>query len=68
MQNFASCFFELINEMVCKFNNSKESSKFNPVHMKHDEHPGSQIATKKSWEEIFTKNIPHLVNTTLTKV
>ena len=50
MQNFASCFFELINEMICKFNNSKESSKFNPVHMKHDEHPGSQIAIKKSLE------------------
>ena len=38
--------FELINEMICKFYNSKESSKFNPVHMKYDEHPGNQIAIK----------------------
>ena len=42
-------FFELINEMICKFNNSKESSKFNPVHTKCDEHPGNQIAIKKAF-------------------
>ena len=40
-------FFELINETICKFNNNKEASKFNPVHMKYDEHPGNQIAIKK---------------------
>ena len=40
-------FFELINEMICKFDNNKESSMFNPVHIKYDEHPGNQIAIKK---------------------
>ena len=43
---YCELFFELINEMICKFNNNKESSKFNPVHRKYDEHPGNQIAIK----------------------
>ena len=34
-------FFELVNEMNCKFDDNKESSKFNPVHKKPDEHPGN---------------------------
>ena len=38
---YCELFFELIDEMNCKFDNNKESSKFNPVHMKYDEHPGN---------------------------
>ena len=38
---------ELINEMICKFNNNKESSKFNSAYMMNDEHPENQIAIKK---------------------
>ena len=41
---YCEVLFELINKMICKFDNNKESSKFNPVHMKYDEHPGNQIA------------------------
>ena len=43
---YCELFFEFINEMICKCNN-KKSSKFNPLHMKYDEHPGNQIAIKK---------------------
>ena len=35
------------NAEYCKFNNNKESFKFNLAHMKYDEHPGTQIAIKK---------------------
>ena len=38
---YCELFFELINEMNCKSDNNKESSKFNPVHKKYDEHPGN---------------------------
>ena len=44
---YCELFFELINEMICKFDNNKESFEFNLVHMKCDEHPGNQIAVKK---------------------
>ena len=44
---YCELFFELINKMICKFNNNKESSKFNHVHMKYDEHSRNQIAIKK---------------------
>ena len=44
---YCELFFELINEMICKFDNNKESSEFNLVHMKCNEHPGNQIAIKK---------------------
>ena len=47
---YCELFFELINEIICKFDNNKESSKFSPVQMKYDEHPGNQIAIKKSLE------------------
>ena len=38
---------ETENAEYCKFNNNKESFKFNLAHMKYDEHPGNQIAIKK---------------------
>ena len=46
---YCELFFELINEMICKFDNNKESSKFSTAHMKYDEHPGNQIAIKKAF-------------------
>ena len=43
---YCELFLELINEIICKFNNNKESSKINPVHMKYNKHSGNQIAIK----------------------
>ena len=37
------------NAEYCKFNNNKESFKFNLAHMNYDEHPGNQIAIKKAF-------------------
>ena len=41
-------FFELINKMICKFNNNKESSKFNPVHWNKMNIQGTKLQSRKS--------------------
>ena len=41
-------FFELINKMICKFNNNKESSKFNPVHWNKMNIQGIKLQSRKS--------------------